>query len=89
MLFYSGLETAPVRDFDHIVKLDLDLDLPPRYFEILIARVCLHVGGTTVHVYLFVYMLMVRLFTCLFTGWWYDCCAMGHPTGDFYDYDML
>lgn len=36
--FYAGLDTAQVGDFDHIVKLDLDLDLPPRYFEILLGR---------------------------------------------------
>ena len=37
--FMSGLETVALEDFDYICKLDLDLDLPPRYFEILIERV--------------------------------------------------
>jgi len=36
--FYAGLDTVAVEDFDHIAKLDLDLDLPPRYFEILLDR---------------------------------------------------
>jgi poly-beta-1,6-N-acetyl-D-glucosamine synthase len=36
--FYAGLETVNLDDFDYICKLDLDLDLPPRYFEILIQR---------------------------------------------------
>ena len=36
--FYAGLNTVSVEDFDHISKLDLDLDLPPRYFEILLDR---------------------------------------------------
>ena len=35
--FYAGLETIS-EDHTYICKLDLDLDLPPRYFEILIAR---------------------------------------------------
>jgi hypothetical protein len=34
--FYAGLETVRLEDFDYICKLDLDLDLPQRYFEILI-----------------------------------------------------
>lgn len=36
--FYTELDAVPVEDFDHIAKLDLDLDLPPRYFEILLDR---------------------------------------------------
>lgn len=36
--FYTGLEHIELAGFDFLCKLDLDLDLPPRYFEILIAR---------------------------------------------------
>lgn len=36
--FYTGLETVNLDDFDYVCKLDLDLDLPPRYFEILMER---------------------------------------------------
>lgn len=36
--FYSGYHAVPADDFAFICKLDLDLDLPPRYFEILLAR---------------------------------------------------
>ncbi|MFI5007994.1 MAG: glycosyltransferase [Solirubrobacterales bacterium] len=36
--FYAGLETVRLDDFEYLCKLDLDLDLPPRYFELLIAR---------------------------------------------------
>lgn len=36
--FYAGLETVSVVESPYIAKLDLDLDLPPRYFEILIDR---------------------------------------------------
>ncbi len=36
--FYAGLETVPLDDFDYLCKLDLDLDLPPRYFELLMER---------------------------------------------------
>lgn len=32
--FYSGLETVS-EEFPYLCKLDLDLDLPPRYFEVL------------------------------------------------------
>jgi len=31
--FYEGLATVDLDEFDYICKLDLDLDLPPRYFE--------------------------------------------------------
>jgi hypothetical protein len=34
--FYSGLETANLDEFPYLCKLDLDLDLPPRYFEIIL-----------------------------------------------------
>jgi glycosyltransferase involved in cell wall biosynthesis len=36
--FYAGYETIDPRQFDYLCKLDLDLDLPPRYFELLMAR---------------------------------------------------
>lgn len=36
--FYAGLETVHLAEFDYVCKLDLDLDLPPRYFETLIER---------------------------------------------------
>lgn len=36
--FYAGLETVSLDEFDYLCKLDLDLDLPPRYFEILMDR---------------------------------------------------
>jgi hypothetical protein len=37
--FYAGLETVTDLDrFPYLCKLDLDLDLPPRYFETLIER---------------------------------------------------
>jgi glycosyltransferase involved in cell wall biosynthesis len=36
--FHAGLQTVALAEFDYICKLDLDLDLPPRYFEILIER---------------------------------------------------
>ena len=36
--FYAGLETVSVDEFDYVCKLDLDLDLPPRYFELLMER---------------------------------------------------
>lgn len=46
--FYAGLESVELRDFDYLCKLDLDLDLPPRYFEGLIARMEAHPRlGTT------------------------------------------
>jgi poly-beta-1,6-N-acetyl-D-glucosamine synthase len=34
--FYAGLDTIDLDDFPFLCKLDLDLDLPPRYFEILL-----------------------------------------------------
>jgi exopolysaccharide biosynthesis WecB/TagA/CpsF family protein len=36
--FYAGLETVHLEDFDYLCKLDMDLDLPFRYFEQLIER---------------------------------------------------
>ena len=36
--FYTGYQTINKEGFDFVCKLDLDLLLPPRYFEILIAR---------------------------------------------------
>ena len=36
--FYAGYETIRREDYDFLCKLDLDLELPPRYFEILIQR---------------------------------------------------
>ena len=36
--FYAGYETIKPDDYDYLCKLDLDLRLPPRYFEILMQR---------------------------------------------------
>jgi glycosyltransferase involved in cell wall biosynthesis len=36
--FYYGLDRIDMRSFDYLCKLDLDLDLPPTYFETLTAR---------------------------------------------------
>lgn len=36
--FYSGYEAIDPSDYDFLCKLDLDLRLPPRYFEILMQR---------------------------------------------------
>jgi poly-beta-1,6-N-acetyl-D-glucosamine synthase len=36
--FYAGLETVHLEDFDYLCKLDMDLDLPARYFELLMQR---------------------------------------------------
>jgi glycosyltransferase involved in cell wall biosynthesis len=36
--FYAGYDTIDPDEFDYVCKLDLDLDLPPRYFEILMRR---------------------------------------------------
>ena len=36
--FYAGYDTLPAEGYDFVCKLDLDLDLPPKYFEILIER---------------------------------------------------
>jgi glycosyltransferase involved in cell wall biosynthesis len=36
--FYAGLDTVNMDEFEFLCKLDLDLELPPRYFEILLER---------------------------------------------------
>jgi hypothetical protein len=36
--FYAGYDTIDPNDFDFICKLDLDLDIPQRYFEILMDK---------------------------------------------------
>jgi poly-beta-1,6-N-acetyl-D-glucosamine synthase len=36
--FYVGYETIDPDEYDYLCKLDLDLRLPPRYFEILMER---------------------------------------------------
>ena len=36
--FYAGLEQVRLEDFDYLCKLDMDLDLPARYFELLMER---------------------------------------------------
>jgi len=36
--FYAGLATVRLEDFDYLCKLDMDLDLPARYFELLMLR---------------------------------------------------
>jgi biofilm PGA synthesis N-glycosyltransferase PgaC len=36
--FYAGYDTIDPAQFDYVTKLDLDLDLPPAYFETLMRR---------------------------------------------------
>src|SRR5215470_1216920 len=36
--FYAGYAAINPDDYDYLCKLDLDLELPPRYFEILMQR---------------------------------------------------
>ncbi len=36
--FYQGIEGVELADYDFVCKLDVDLDLPPRYFELLMLR---------------------------------------------------
>jgi glycosyltransferase involved in cell wall biosynthesis len=36
--FYEGLESVDLGSFDYVCKLDADLILPPRYFELVIER---------------------------------------------------
>ena len=36
--FYDGLQTVRLEDFDYLCKLDMDLDLPAQYFELLMQR---------------------------------------------------
>lgn len=40
--FYHGLDHVDAGAWPYLCKLDLDLDLPPRYFEILMARMERH-----------------------------------------------
>lgn len=40
--FYAGYETISPDDYDYICKLDLDLRLPPRYFQMLMERMAAH-----------------------------------------------
>ena len=36
--FYAGLGTVALQEFEYLCKFDLDLDIPPRYFEYLIRK---------------------------------------------------
>jgi glycosyltransferase involved in cell wall biosynthesis len=36
--FYAGYDSIDADDYDYLCKLDLDLSLPPRYFELLMQR---------------------------------------------------
>jgi exopolysaccharide biosynthesis WecB/TagA/CpsF family protein len=36
--FYAGVDDVRIEDFDYLCKLDMDLGLPPRYFELLMER---------------------------------------------------
>jgi len=36
--FYAGLEVVDLDDYQFVCKLDLDLIMPPRYFELMIER---------------------------------------------------
>ena len=36
--FYAGLDEVRLEDFDYLCKLDMDLDLPGQYFELLMQR---------------------------------------------------
>lgn len=36
--FYDGLNAVDLNDYDYLCKLDMDLELPPRYFELLIEK---------------------------------------------------
>lgn len=36
--FYAGLDTVDLGQFEYLCKLDLDLDLPPGYFQTLVER---------------------------------------------------
>lgn len=36
--FYTGYDTINPSEFEYVCKLDLDLDLPPKYFETLMER---------------------------------------------------
>lgn len=45
--FYAGMEHANLDDYPFICKFDLDLDIPPKYFEILLERMAAepHLGA--------------------------------------------
>jgi glycosyltransferase involved in cell wall biosynthesis len=47
--FYAGLKKVHLEDFDYLCKLDMDLELPVRYFELLMQRMESHprVGTTS------------------------------------------
>lgn len=45
--FYYGYDTIRPEDYEFLCKLDLDLRLPPRYFEILIERMTANPGIAT------------------------------------------
>lgn len=36
--FYEGFDSINPDDFDYVCKMDLDLDLPPTYFEVLMGK---------------------------------------------------
>ena len=36
--FYAGLETVSLEDFDYLCKFDLDLEMPPQYFQEMVNR---------------------------------------------------
>ena len=36
--FYAGLDVVDLNDYQFVCKLDLDLIMPPRYFELMIER---------------------------------------------------
>ena len=36
--FYAGFQTVNAGEFDYVCKLDLDLDIPTRYFEVMMDR---------------------------------------------------
>ena len=38
LMLREDLDTLDLNEFDYVCKLDLDLDLPPTYFETLIRR---------------------------------------------------
>ncbi len=40
--FYTGYDTIEPSDYDYICKLDVDLDIPPTYFETLVERMGEH-----------------------------------------------
>ena len=52
--FYSGYAAIKPDDYDYLCKLDLDLRLPPRYFEILMDRMAQdpHIGTCSGKAYL-------------------------------------